>query len=106
MNSRYSPGLWIEQVGDARVGEVRIGNDQGVTGKTLGVGRLEQDRCRVGFNQVLAVLRVGEKAQLPRPGFLKGRQASDFQLLGATQGGAEELGQLTEFHGHGHDQRD
>ncbi|MNZ66494.1 hypothetical protein D3C78_847190 [compost metagenome] len=106
MNSRYSPGLWIEQVGDARISEVRVGDDQRVAGKTFGICGFEQDRGRVAFTEVLAVLRIGQKAQLPRPSFLKGRQASDFQLLGATQGGAEELGQLTEFHGHSHVQRD
>ncbi|MCY1452909.1 hypothetical protein D9M71_698690 [compost metagenome] len=93
-------------MGDARVGEVRIGDDQGIAGEAFGISRLEQDRSCLAVTEVLAVLRIGEKAQLPRPGFLKGCQARDFQLLGATQGGAEELGQLAEFHGHSHVQRD
>ncbi|MNE86057.1 hypothetical protein D3C80_1831160 [compost metagenome] len=93
-------------MGDARVGKVRVGDNKCMTGKAVGIGSLEQHGGRMAITEVLAVLRIGEEAQLTRPSFLKGCQAGDFQLRGATQGSPEELGQLTEFHSHSHTQRD
>ena len=106
MNSRHSPGLWIEQVGNTCVGQVGICNDQRVTGKALGIGSLEQDRSGLALRQEFAVLRVGQEAQLSRASLVQGRKASDVELRRATEGGPEELGQLAEFHGRSHVQRD
>lgn len=94
MNTRHSLGFGVEQVGDARVGQIRVGDDQRIAGKAFGVRRLQQHRSRLAAIQELAVLRVGEEAQLTWASLLQGGQPGNLQRLGALESGAEGLGQL------------
>ncbi|MNE49596.1 hypothetical protein D3C80_1441270 [compost metagenome] len=106
VNTRQRLGLGVEQMGYARVGQVRVRHDQGVTGKILGIACLEQHGRSLAVSQVLAVLRVCQKAQLPGAGLLQRGQPADFLVRRTTQGGAEGLGQLAELECRSHDQRD
>ncbi|MNN21691.1 hypothetical protein D3C81_1350220 [compost metagenome] len=94
MYSRLSLGFGIEQVGNPRVSQVRVRHDQGIAGKAFGIRSLEQHRAGLAVVQVLAVLRVGEEAQLRRTSLLQGGQPGNLQRLGPLEGSSEHLGQL------------
>ena len=94
MNTRHSLGFGVEQVGNTRIRLVRVGHDQGIASETFGIRSLEQYRTRLAVIQVLAVLRVGEEAQLTGACLLQGGQPGNLQRLGPLEGGTEGLGQL------------
>ena len=64
----------------ACVGEVRVSNNQRVTGKTLGILRREQHGTGPTIGQVFAVLGVGQKRQLAWTGILQGSQTGNLGL--------------------------
>lgn len=82
MDSRHSLGFRVEQVGNTRIRLVGVGHDQGIASETFGIRGLEQYRTRLAVIQVLAVLRVGEEAQLTGASLLQGGQPGNLQRLG------------------------
>jgi hypothetical protein len=64
MNAGSRFGLGIKQMGDSGVSQVRIGDNQRITGIIFGVRSLEQYSCGLAVNEEFSVLGVGQKAQL------------------------------------------
>ncbi len=98
--------LAVEQVRQAGIGQVGVGHYQRGTGEPVGVRSRQQDGAGTAFGQVLAILRVGQEAQMSRSGLLQGRQALDRQVRVATKLRADMRGQLAQGIGQGtHHQR-
>ena len=69
-------------------------------GFVVGTGR-QQHGAGAGLRQLLAVLRIGQEAQLVGTGILQGAQAADDPLRVAAQAGTGALSQLSQGEGDG-----
>ncbi len=86
----------LEQRGDLGVGNVRIVREQRVTLPVIGVNFAQHDHAGAAGGEVLAILRVGKKAQLIRRGGRERADAADVLGAVAAQGQAEALGERRE----------
>src|SRR5690606_28560627 len=96
MHAGRSNGLAIEQMGKLGKGQIGIGHDQRIPGVVPGIGSSQQHHSGPGLGKKLAILGVGQKAQLIGPGILQGSQAANRLVQRATRGSAKTLGQLAE----------
>ena len=70
MNTRRSLGLAIEQMRQLSIGQVWVGHDQRIARVAFGIGCSQQHGTGLGLCQKLAVLGIGQEAQLFGPGLL------------------------------------
>ncbi|MNX97533.1 hypothetical protein D3C86_1299040 [compost metagenome] len=106
MHTGQRPRLAIEQMGQLRVGQIGIGDDQRIAAVVVGIGSAQQHRAGTAIGQVFAVLRVGQETQLIGAGLLQSGQTADRLAGGATQSGTQAFGQLAEGKNRNcHDQR-
>ena len=91
---------------ESSVGKIGVVDDERVADMTLSIRRRQQHCRGTGLRQQLAILRIGQKAQLVGFGVLQSAQAGDDSPRIATQASACALCQLTESKGDdGHAQR-
>src|SRR5690606_31881207 len=82
-------GARLEQMRDARVGKIGIVHEQRGAGVVFGILRLEQHSASTGIGEILAILGVGQKAELMRASVLQRGQTGYRLSRIATQCGAQ-----------------
>jgi len=86
----------LEQVRGPSIGKIGVADDDSRAFISLGIRRRQQHCSGLGSRQVLAVLGIGQEAQLRWTRFLQGREPIYDQGSVTTQAATQLPGQLTE----------